>query len=127
MLVVGDVQASARFYAAVLGAEATHGGDEYEQIMSGGELVLQLHALGAEHHHGPMAAAEAPRGNGFTAWFEVDDLDGAARRASDAGAEVERDVHENPRAQQRELWLRDPDGYRVVLAGPSPYRPRGNG
>ena len=127
MLVVGNVQASARFYAAVLGAAATHGGDEYEQIMSGGELVLQIHALDAEHHHGPMAAAETPRGNGFVAWFEVDDLDAAAQRARDAGAEVERDVHENPNAKQQELWLRDPDGYLVVLAGPSAYRPRGSG
>jgi hypothetical protein len=23
-----------------------------------------------------------------------------------------------------EIWLRDPDGYLVVLAGPSEYRPR---
>lgn len=126
MLVVGDVQASARFYATVLGAAATHGGDEYEQIAGGGELVLQLHALDVEHHHGPMAAAEAPRRNGFVAWFEVDDLDAAVRRARDAGGDVERDVHENPNAKQQELWLRDPDGYLVVLAGPSPYRPRGS-
>jgi hypothetical protein len=34
------------------------------------------------------------------------------------------DVHVNPNAKQRELWLRDPDGHTVVLAGPSEYRPR---
>ena len=33
-------------------------------------------------------------------------------------------MHVNPNAKQRELWLRDPDGYTVVLAGPSEYRPR---
>ena len=51
--------------------------------------------------------------------------EGTHRRLWEAlGAHVERDVHLNPNAQQQELWLRDPDGYLVVLAGPSPYRPR---
>ena len=27
-------------------------------------------------------------------------------------------------ARQQEIWFRDPDGYLVVLAGPSEYRPR---
>jgi len=27
----------------------------------------------------------------------------------------------NPMAKQMEIWLRDPDGYRVVVAGPSKY------
>jgi hypothetical protein len=38
-------------------------------------------------------------------------------RARKSGATVVTDVHENPNAQHRELWLRDPDGYLVVLAG----------
>jgi hypothetical protein len=42
-----------------------------------------------------------------------------------AGAPVVRDVAVNPNAQQLELWIRDPDGYVVVLAGPAAYRPRG--
>jgi hypothetical protein len=37
---------------------------------------------------------------------------------------VVRDVHTDPNARQREIWVRDPDGYLVVLAGPSDYRPR---
>ena len=92
LIAVRDVEASCRFYTEILGAEGGHGVDEYEQVVSGGELVLQLHRIDVEDHH---------------------------------GAEVERDVHVNPNARQRELWLRDPDGYRVVVAGPSEYRPRG--
>ncbi len=57
-------------------------------------------------------------------WFEVADFDGAVQRARSVVALVERDVHVNPNAKQQELWLRDPDGYLVVLAGPSEYRPR---
>ena len=124
MLVVRDVPASSRFYTELLGAESGHGGGEYEQILSEGELVLQLHHAEAEHHHGPLASGDAPLGNGVLVWFEVADFEAAVERARGLGARVERDVHLNPNAQQQELWLRDPDGYLVVLAGPSPYRPR---
>ena len=124
LIVVRDVPASSRFYAVLLGAEAAHGGEEYEQIVSGGELVLQLHHIDVEDHHGPLASSDVPLGNGALLWFEVSDFDAAVQRARSAGAEVEREVHVNPNAKQREIWLRDPDGYRVVLAGPSEYRPR---
>jgi catechol 2,3-dioxygenase-like lactoylglutathione lyase family enzyme len=124
LIVVADIARSRDFYVAVLGAESRHGGDEYEQIFAGGELVLQLHRLDVEDHHGPLADSEAPLGNGVLLWFELADLDAAVERARTDGAEVVRDVHVNPNAKQRELWLRDPDGYTVVLAGPSEYRPR---
>lgn len=29
------------------------------------------------------------------------------------------DVHRNSNASHRELWIRDPDGYTVVLASPN--------
>ena len=40
-------------------------------------------------------------------------------------ARVQAEPHVNPNAQQSEIWLRDPDGYLVVLAGTSQWRPRG--
>lgn len=125
LVVVPDVPTSSRFYATLLGADSAHGGEEYEQIVCDGELVLQLHHLEAGHHHGPLASSEEPLGNGVLLWFEVSDFDAAVERARRLGATIERDVHVNPNAGQRELWLRDPDGYLVVLAGESPYRPRG--
>lgn len=124
LLVVRDVPASSTFYQRVLGAESGHGGDEYEQIMSGGELVLQLHALEVEDHHGALADPDQPLGNGVVVWFEVADFDAAVERARATGAPVVHDVLTNPNARQQELWIRDPDGYLVVLAGPSAYRPR---
>jgi hypothetical protein len=33
---------------------------------------------------------------------------------------IETDVHVNPNSEHREIWLRDPDGYRVVIAEPYP-------
>lgn len=124
LIVVRDVPASSRFYAQILGAESPHGGEEYEQIVSDGELILQLHRIDVEDHHGPLASPDVPLGNGLLLWFEVSDFDAAVQRARGAEAVVEKDVHVNPNAMQEEIWLRDPDGYLVVLAGPSEYRPR---
>ena len=124
LIVVADVRRSRDFYVAVLGAASGHGGDEYEQIVDGSEILLQLHRLDVEDHHGPLAYPDVPLGNGALLWFELADFDAAVERARAHGAEVVRDLHVNPNAMQQELWLRDPDGYTVVVAGPSDYRPR---
>jgi catechol 2,3-dioxygenase-like lactoylglutathione lyase family enzyme len=124
MVVVRDVPASSRFYQRVLNAESGHGGDEYEQIVSNGEILMQLHALDVEDHHGLLADPDQPFGNGVLLWFEVADFEATVQRVRDTGAPVVRDVHTNPNARHEEIWVRDPDGYLVVLAGPSDYRPR---
>ena len=124
MLVVSDVAASSRFYCEVVGLESGHGGDEYEQLLHDGDLVMQLHDDETDDHHGRLRDPDVAVGNGTIIWFEVADFDAAVERVAASGAAVERDVHENPNAKQREIWFRDPDGYLVVLAGPSAYRPR---
>ena len=124
LIVVRDVPASSDFYTEALGATSGHGGDEYEQIVRDGEIMLQIHHIDVEDHHGPLASLDAPLGNRVLVWFEVADFDAAVERVRRLGADIERDVHVNPNAKQREIWLRDSDGYRVVLAGESEYRPR---
>ena len=124
LIVSRDVPASSSFYTQLLGAESGHGGDEYEQVASEGEILLQIHGLDVMDHHGPLADPDGPLGNGILVWFEVADFDAAVGRARALGAPIERDVHTNPNAKQQELWLRDPDGYLVVVSGPSEYRPR---
>ncbi len=116
LLVVADVQRASRWYQQVLNAASGHGGDEYERVLVDGSMVLQLHAREAAHHHGVIAIPDVPVGNGVAVWFEADDFDAVVRRSRDAGAEVVTDVHVNPNAGHRELWLRDPDGYLVVFA-----------
>jgi hypothetical protein len=71
-----------------------------------------------DHHHGPMHDPKLPLGNGVLLWFEIDDFDKAVARAKKLKAKVVLDVHFNPNAQHRELWIADPDGYTVVLASP---------
>lgn len=119
LLNVADVEASSRWYTTVMGLASAHGGPEYERLESDGALVLQLHRWDVDHHHGPMGdPGRPPYGNGVAVWFEVDDFDAAEARATATGAEIALDTHVNPNARHRELWLRDPDGYLVVLASP---------
>ncbi|MFC0626935.1 VOC family protein [Kribbella deserti] len=116
MIAVTAVEKSSAWYQLVLGVSSGHGGTEYEQLRSDGVLVMQLHRLEVGHHHGAIGDPALPVGNGVALWFELDDLDEAVRRTASAGVEVVTELHHNPNAGHRELWLRDPDGYLVVLA-----------
>jgi len=124
MLIASDVEASSRFYCELLGLESGHGGDEYEQLMHDGEIVMQLHDDKPDDNHSALADLSGSVGNGVLVWFEVADFEGAVERAQNMKAPVEREAHVNTNAKQSELWVRDPDGYLVVVAGPSEYRPR---
>jgi catechol 2,3-dioxygenase-like lactoylglutathione lyase family enzyme len=116
LISVADVPASSRFYQQILGAASGHGGEEYEQVMVDGEIVMQLHALDVGHHHGPLGDPSVPLGNGLALWFTTEEFDDAVDRVRASGAEIVTDVHVNPNSGCREIWLRDPDGYLVVLA-----------
>ncbi|HUF99312.1 MAG TPA: VOC family protein [Ilumatobacter sp.] len=118
MLVCASVSASSRWYQDVLGLTSAHGGDEYEMLMSDGHLVLQLHHADTQHHD-HLFSRELPRtGNGVAVWFESDTLPEVAERAHASRAEVLLDVHVNPQAHHSEIWLRDLDGYLVVVSSP---------
>lgn len=126
MIAVRDVEASSRWYQGLFGLQSGHGGPVYERLLADGVLVLQLHQRDVEHHHGPVIAdREGPVGNGVIVWLgEVADFDGVVARAGDGGAVVVRPPHRNPPEGEgngpghREIWLRDPDGYTVVVASP---------
>ena len=121
MICVRDVERSSEFYCKVLGASSGHGGDEYDQIISDGRLILQLHHWALPDHHGILADQSIPLGNGVLLWFQTDDFQGAVDRAREAGAVFTKEPHENPLARHMEFWLRDPDGYLIVIAGPSSH------
>ncbi len=124
MLVSSDVERASAFYTEVVGLESRHGGPEYDQLFAGDELVMQLHDDDVEDQHGALMDPDIARGNGVLVWFEVSDFAAAVDRVRSSGTPIVRDVHTNPNAKQQEIWFNDPDGYLVVLAGPSQYRPR---
>jgi hypothetical protein len=86
--------------------------------MSGDALILQLHSWDDEQHPNLVDRDRAPPGHGVLLWFEVDDFDAAVERARRLRAPVVEEPHVNPAPQHREMWIRDPNGYVVVLAGP---------
>jgi catechol 2,3-dioxygenase-like lactoylglutathione lyase family enzyme len=135
LIAVSDVEASSRWYQRLLGCRSAHGGPDYERLVSDGQLVLQLHRFEVPgHDHPPIGdAADRPYGNGVLLWFEVDDFDAAMARVTELEPEITRPRQRNPAdgdggPNHWEIWLRDPDGYTVVLASPDgsadgPWRP----
>jgi catechol 2,3-dioxygenase-like lactoylglutathione lyase family enzyme len=129
LICVSDVERSSHWSQSLLGCESGHGGDEYERLIHDGKLVMQLHRFDVEHDHGRIGdPSSRPFGNGVALWLELDDFDDAVRRASELGAEVVLPPHRNPPdgpggPAHREIWLRDLDGYLVVLASPDGESP----
>jgi catechol 2,3-dioxygenase-like lactoylglutathione lyase family enzyme len=124
LICVSDVEAASRWYQRLLNVRSGHGGPHYERLVKDGRLILQLHAWDVHHEHGPIGdPGQRPYGNGLLLWFEVDDFAAAVARANDLKAEVVKPVHRNPASgsggpNHWEVWLRDPEGYTVVLASP---------
>jgi catechol 2,3-dioxygenase-like lactoylglutathione lyase family enzyme len=116
LICVADVAASSRWYQSALGLVSAHGGDEYEQLTDGdGRIVLQLHDWDA-HEHALLGTENDGHGNGVALWFETSDFDGLLTRLAATGADIADGPFFNPRAQHREVWLHDPDGYLIVVA-----------
>ena len=124
LICVSDVEAVSRWYQRLLNVKSAHGGKEYEMLESNGQLIMQLHHWDVKHDHGPIGdRAKKPYGNGVLLWFEIEDFDAAEQRAKELKAEVVMPRHRNPPdgkggPNHWELWLRDPEGYTVVLASP---------
>jgi catechol 2,3-dioxygenase-like lactoylglutathione lyase family enzyme len=121
LIAVQNVRQSSRWYATLLGA--THGDehphrDFYDRIHAGDTLIMQLHAWDAEDHPNLVDRERGPVGHGVLLWFELDDFDAAVERARKLGATVIEEPHVNPAPAHREMWLRDPDGYVVVITSP---------
>lgn len=125
MIAVRDVEASSRWYQQLLGLRSDHGGPHYERLLAGRTLVLQLHHRDVEHHHGRIGEPDHQVGNGVLLWFgDVSDFDDAVARAHKLAAPIVRPPHRNPPEGEgngpghREIWIKDPDGYTVVIASP---------
>jgi catechol 2,3-dioxygenase-like lactoylglutathione lyase family enzyme len=124
LLAVRDVRASARWYATLLAATRTSelmASDHahlYDRLLVDGALVLQLHAWNVEEHPNLTDPDGGRNGHGVLVWFELDDFDAAVARARTMQAQIVEELHVNPAPGHREMWLRDPDGYIVVICSP---------
>lgn len=121
LIAVRNVRASSRWYAELLGADALpdhEHRDFYDRILCSGRLVLQLHAWDEEDHPNLVNPEAAPPGHGVLIWFQVDDFDAAVQRARGLCGQIILAPHFNPAPRHMEIWIRDPDGYVVVIASP---------
>jgi len=123
LIAVRDVKASSRWYQRLLGVRSSGDPDHphrlfYDRLMSGDSLILQLHRWDDENHPNLVNREKAPPGHGVLLWFELDDFDAAVQRARDLRAEVVLEPHVNPAPNHREMWIKDSDGYVVVIASP---------
>ncbi len=124
LICCSDVEASSRWYQRLLNVESEHGGPHYERLAKDGQLILQLHSFHTDHGHGQIGdPASKPYGNGVLLWFEIEDFDDALIRIDELAPEIVMPKHRNPPdgnggPNHWEIWLRDPDGYVVVLASP---------
>src|SRR5690348_7193943 len=120
LICVSDVEESSRWYQKLLGLVSGHGGKEYERLNSDDGLVLQLHKWEVEHHHGPLGDPESkPYGNGVVLWFELQDFNQAVERATAMKVEIIRPARLSENGNW-EFWIRDLEGYMVVLTSPLP-------
>jgi hypothetical protein len=123
LICVRDVEASSRWYQRLLGCASAHGGKEYERLEKNGILIMQLHHWEVSHDHGPIGDPGLPNGNGVLLWFEIEDFEAAMTRVADLKCDIVLPRHRNPLdgsggPNHWEIWLRDLDGYTVVLASP---------
>jgi catechol 2,3-dioxygenase-like lactoylglutathione lyase family enzyme len=124
LIAVTDVEASSLWYQRLLGCQSGHGGPAYEQLLHKGQIVLQLHSFEVEHDHGRIGNRDdKPYGNGLLLWFEVEDFDAIMQRATEMNVSIVLPRRRNPAdgdggPNHWECWMRDPDGYVVVVASP---------
>lgn len=121
MITVQSVRGSAQWYEKVLGLHSAHGGDEYEQLCQDGRLLLQLHGPEADMNHDALLKPGQTAGLGVLLWFKTDDFEAQIARLDAAGVIPEVPPYTNEYAGHQEVWFRDPDGYMIVVAGPSEY------
>jgi hypothetical protein len=119
LVAVKNVKVSSAWYRALLHVHTLPDHPHrlvYDRLTSGDSVILQLHSWDDEEHPNLTERDKAAVGHGLLLWFEVDDFDAAVERAWKLGATVVKEPHLNPAPKHREVWLRDPDGYYVVLA-----------
>jgi len=116
LIVVKDVELSSQWYQKLLDCQSGHGGKEYERLLFDENIILQLHASDTHGHEYLKYDTSSSRASSMLLWFQTDKYDAATQRVKNLGVEVLEASHVNELANHRECWVRDLDGYVVVIA-----------
>jgi catechol 2,3-dioxygenase-like lactoylglutathione lyase family enzyme len=118
IIAVGDVARSLQWYQRLFGQTPTPPAHDYfgQVLDDDGTVLLCLHAWGAHDHPTLSHAERATPGHGLLLFFRLDDFDDAVARARALAGALELEPEVNPATRTREIALRDPDGYYVMLS-----------
>ena len=116
MLFVDDVEATSKWFQALLDVKSAHGGKEYEMLVDADKkLVVQLHHADGEEHSGNRLPAGSARGAGVLLYFKVPDVRASHAKATSMGATIEGPPTWIKLAGHTEFVVRSPDGYALAL------------
>ena len=91
--------------------------DHWGQISdSDGTVLLCLHQWGSHEHPSLMSPDKGLTGNGLLLFFRVDDFDLTLQRARALVPRLDEEPHVNPATGTKEIALRDPDGYYLMVS-----------
>ncbi|MEO8278382.1 MAG: VOC family protein [Ideonella sp.] len=115
---VADVASSLKWYQTLFGQpETAPAHDYFGQVLDvDGTVLLCLHQWGAHEHPTLSSPDAATPGNGLLLFFRVDDFDDTLRRGRELVGKLEQEPDVNPATGTREITLRDPDGYCVMVS-----------
>jgi len=105
MLIVGDLERSARFYGDVLGLPVRYRTERWTEFAAG-EIRLALHLAGDDVGVSPTT--------GCTFAFVVDDVEGAVGELRAHGTLILQEPHREAFGGVLAV-ISDPDGYRIQL------------
>lgn len=117
MLTVADVEKSSQWYQDTFGMVSAHGGDEYELLIYQSQPVLQLHSMDEDDNHESLRKTGVAHGNGVLVWLQTEDVEEVITRLNAKQVPLDKEPFLNRFSGAREVWLYDPDGYRIVIAG----------
>ncbi len=116
IIAVKDVVDSSKWYQELLNCKSTHGGTEFDILVSEkGNVLLCLHKWDA-HEHPTMINSNITPGNGLILYFRTDNMESVRQQAGILKCEIEKDIQLNPNSGKREFSLRDPDGYYLTIS-----------
>lgn len=115
IIAVESVPKSSEFYQKLLGCRGEHGGDSFEILTSGTNVVLCLHKWG-EPDHPSMTRPIKENGNGLILFFRVENLNEIFENAKTLEAHIEKEIHYNEYSLKHQFALRDLDGYYLIVS-----------
>lgn len=115
IIAVKDVEASSKWYQSVFECKSTHGGKEFDILVSeNDEILLCLHKWG-EREHPTMIDPTITSGNGLILYFRTENMRAIRQNIEKMGCTIEEDIRLNPNSRKKEFLLRDPDGYYLTI------------